>query len=128
MTITLDTPHPYDPGHGQPVLTFPEVKIVQIDHEIVGHCMVLHMQYGETAGDGEWVGTPVVPRYEEVIENFQGVPDGEGGWLLEPDPKYDLYMVSTFPENTTDPSYDQDSKALYQYLIDDSRYEGTISP
>lgn len=127
MSILLDTPHPFDPGHGQAVLNFPEVMIVQVDHEIVGQRLVLHMQYGETI-DGEWIGTPVVPRFEEVIENEQGYPDGEGGWIEEPDPKYDLFMVSSFAPNTTDYLYDINAVALYQYLIDDNRYAGSINP
>ncbi len=126
MSIQLTTPHPFDPGHGQAVLTFPEVMIVQVDHEVVGHCLVLHMQYGETI-DGEWVGTPVMPRFEEVIENFQGVPDGEGGWLEEPDPVYDLFMSSTSASSTETPLYDENAKALYQHLLDDNRYDGTIN-
>ena len=101
MSIALTTPHPFNPGHGQPVIEYPEVMIVQVDHEVVGQRLVLHMQYGTTVA-GDWVGAAEVPRHEEVIENYQGTPDGLGGWLEEPDPKYDLFMVSTVPANTSE--------------------------
>jgi hypothetical protein len=82
-------------------------------------------------------------QHQEVIENFEGLPDGEGGWLIgkkvngvwivdptgeemDPDPSYDLFMVSTFPSSINNQLYEENSNALYQYMIDDDRYEGAI--
>lgn len=126
MSITLTTPQQYDPGHGQSPISVPEVKIYQVDHEIVAKRLILHMQYGTTIS-GDWIGQPEMPVHSEVIYNFDGMPDGEGGWVQEPDPAYDLFMVSTFPSSTSNLLYDENATALYQYLLDDGRYEGTIT-
>ena len=127
MSIALTTPQPFERGHGLPQLSYPEVMIVQVDHGIVEHRMVLHMQYGETVAD-EWIGSPEMAIHQEVICNFEGVADGEGGWLEEPDPAYDLLMVSSFASSTTTFLYDEVATVLYQYLLDDGRYEGAINP
>ncbi len=127
MSIALTTPQPFERGHGLPQLLYPEVMVVQVDHGIVDQRLVLHIQYGETIA-GAWIGSPAMGIHQEVIHNFEGVADGEGGWLEEPDPAYDLLMVSTFASSTTTFLYDEVSAALYQYLLDDGRYVGTINP
>ncbi len=141
MSFQLDTPQNHDRGHGQPLVTYPEVKIVQVDHLIVAKRLVLHMQYGETIA-GEWVGSPDMAWHQEVIDNFEGLPDGEGGWQIgkkvngewvvdptgdpmEPDPAYDLFMVSTFPTSTANLLYDENASAFYTYMADDGRYAGS---
>lgn len=126
MSILLDTPQAFSLGHGQPDVSFPEVKIVMVTQEIVAKRLVLHMQYGATVA-GEWVGSPDAPMSQQVIENFEGMADGLGGWIEEPDPKYDLFMVSQFAESTTTYLYDENSRALYQYLLDDDRYAGSTT-
>lgn len=126
MSILLDTPQSFDPGHGQPSIQYPEVKIVQVDHEIVAKRLVMHLQYGETVA-GEWSGSPHMEKHAEAIENFAGNPDGDGGgWLpgQEPDPAYDLFMVSQFASSTQTHLYDENARALYQYLLDAGVYEG----
>ena len=127
MTINLTTPQPFEQGHGRPTLTYPQVMAVQIDQGVVGRHLTMHMQYGDHDGEGEWVGSPNFPAFIEVIENFAGIADGEGGWIEEPDPVYDLFILSTYPASTSNPLYDENSDALYQYLLDDGRYEGTIA-
>ena len=117
MSILLTTPQAHDPGHGGAIVSYPEVKIVQVDHEIVSKRLVLHMQYGETIA-GDWIGALDMDRGLEVIENDQGTPDGEGGWLEEPDPAYDLFMISQFAESLTAYLYDENARALYEHLID----------
>ena len=64
-------------------------------------------------------------QHQELIYNFEGTPDGEGGWVNEPDPAYDLFMISQFASSTTTLLYDENSDALHQYLLDDGRYAGT---
>jgi hypothetical protein len=125
MSILLTTPQVFERGHGQSAVTHPEVKIVQVDHEIAAKRLVMHIQYGETV-DGDWVGSPYVEKHYEVIENFLGNPDSEGGWLpgQEPDPAYDLFMISQFASSTSTYLYDENARALYQYLLDAGIYEG----
>jgi hypothetical protein len=127
MSILLTTPQSFDPGHGQATIQYPEVKIVQVDHDIVAKRMVLHLQYGETIND-DWHGSPLMEKHFEVIENFAGNPDGNGGgWLpgQEPDPAYDLFMVGHQASSTQTLLYDEVASALYQYLLDEDIYEGT---
>ena len=126
MTITLTTPETSNPGHGHSGTSYPEVKIVQVDHDIIAKRLVLHMQYGETVS-GEWVGSIDMERHTEPILNFEGIADGLGGWTEEPDPAYDLFMVSQYASSTSTFLYDEVSTVLYQYLIDDGRYVGTIT-
>jgi hypothetical protein len=122
MSILLTTPETFNPGHGQPTIVYPEVKIVQVDHEIVAKRLVLHMQYGETI-DGDWIGSPHMYKHVEIIENFEGIA-GQDDWIEEPDPRYDLFMVSQFAESTTAYLYDENARALYQYLLDQGIYAG----
>jgi len=126
MSITLTTPQPFNRGHGLPDLSFPEVKVIMVTHEIVAKRLVMHMQYGETVG-GDWVGSPDMLINQELIENFEGTADGDGGWLSEPDPAYDLFIASQFASSTSAYLYDENATALYQYLLDDSRYVGDIT-
>jgi len=126
MPITLTTPQTFEPGHGQASIDYPEVKIVQVDWEIVGKRLVLHMQYGETI-NGDWKGSPEMAWHPEPIFNFEGVPDGDGGWVDEPDPAYDLFWVALSASSTQTLLYDENSTAFYQYLLDDGRYVGAIT-
>ncbi len=126
MSILLTTPQTFSRGHGLSDVSFPEVKIVMVTQEVVAKRLVLHMQYGATVA-GEWVGSPDTPMAQELIANFEGTADGEGGWIDEPDPAYDLFMLSQFAQSTSTYLYDENARALYQYLLDDGRYVGSTT-
>ena len=62
-----------------------------------------------------------------IVENDPGTPDGEGGWLEEPDPEYDLFMISNFASSTQTYLYEENANALYQHLLDEGIYVGVIA-
>jgi len=125
MTIILDTPFSYDPGHNHPVTLFAEVKIVRFFLDSLDERVVMYLQYGDTV-DGDWIGAVGIGVHEEAIYNFEGTPDGEGGWIELPSPDYDLFILGQFATSVATFLYDEVSASLEQYLIDDGRYNGTV--
>ena len=126
MTIQLTTAFQLPAMHGQPAATYNEVKILVVGINLWEKEIALTVQYGNTNADGDWQ-PGLVDTTVHVIRNVEVVVDADGNEVQPADPEYDLFMASTFPKNMNDPSFDQDAEALYQHLIDEGMYTGTIN-
>ena len=109
MEILLTTP--YDPGDADPEQTYARMKIRQLKHSVSGKEILCSCQYGNLV-EGEWVpgvasdvmwhsihNTDTVMHYDNLVS--QSVVAGE--------------LVWTAPQ-----------KRVYQWLIDEGKYSGTI--
>ena len=129
MTIQLTTPMQMPAVHGQPAETNNEVKIVAIGIVPFGEYKEITMtcQYGNTDQDGDWAPSTQVPKMVHTIENTEATVDPDtGGELVPADPAFDLYVASSFPSSLQNTLYDEVAESLYQHLIDEGIYAGTI--
>lgn len=123
MSITLDTPIQQPPLHGAPAATYGEVKIIVVGLSLVEKQLALTCQYGDTV-DGDWVPSPLPSIVHTLCNHEQVISNQEV--LVEADPAYDLFMVGAFASSTSTYLYDEVAESLYQYLIDEGIYAGTI--
>jgi len=125
MSITLTTPLTFDPGHGLPVEVLNEAKINAFRVDIIGKTLMIDTQYGNTVG-GTWVSGSA-PGHTHLIENKPAQinyadPDNS----LEADPVYDTLMGTSLTSAAGSPLYGEVGVSLYQVLVDEGIYEGTI--
>jgi len=129
MTISLTTPFNYDPGHGKPIVVCNEVKIVEtrVNTERESGFIILMCKYGN--GNGNFM--PVDPRpSRHRIENIPAkTAMNEEGVIVEveaADPKYDDFISSCKTAAANLLVMDEVSRHLYQWLLDEGIYSGTI--
>lgn len=124
MPILLDTPFQYSPGHAAAPESYPEAKIVFFSVDIEGRELTVRIQYGTTV-DGLWVPGRA-PEHNVIVEN-RDAHIGPGNVQVLPDPAYDTLVggaATMLP--TGSPLYSEVALSLYQYLIAQGLYEGTI--
>lgn len=130
MPILLTTPLQQPALHGQPAASYGEVMIIAFGVQTVDKQLSITCQYGNTVGN-EWQPSPL-PSVVHTVENTDQIttvpqtPDDQVELIQEADPAYDLLMVSTHALSTTTLLYDEVSTSLYQYLIDEGIYDGSI--
>ena len=126
MTIALTTPFTYDPGHGNTPESLGEVKIIDFHVSIVESWLTLVTQYGNTV-EGVWLPGSA-PGHDITIRNTPEIthPD-DPGQSIPADPAYNILVGTSLTTATGVPVYGEVSNGLYQYLIDNVHYVGTIS-
>lgn len=135
MPILLDTPHRYDPGHGQPAIDYPMVIIQTMSMLAPQRMLVLRMQYGQVV-DGVWDGSPEEPhglriRDEPAETSTQVDPDTGAPVDVEVKAANPAFsnLRSSFVIEAGDvgkSGYDVVGAFLYQYLITLGYYQGTV--
>ena len=128
MPIQLTTPKSVgDLDPGAPSGQYNQAKIVAQTLKTEEKQIMITVQVGNTV-DGSW-RKGVMPQQTYTIMNGADHEDpehpGDPNYIIPGVPDYDN-LVSELPANTTDPIYDHAAKALYQYLIDQGLYVGTI--
>lgn len=142
--ILLETPHTYDPGHGQPSIVYPKVAIAHVGLGISKDRIIFTMQYGDGAVIlGTWQSKMKPFKLPPIQDKAAVMAIGEGP--LDPeDPdspivmqQYEAEPASTDftdmrdglivrPEHVGIPFYHALGGEWYQYLIDKGYYSGTI--
>lgn len=126
MAITLTNPFTFQPGHGLPAETLNEVKIVSFSVDIVAKVLKISTQYGNHVND-VWVPGNA-PGHVHRIENHPeqiNLADPENS--IPANPVYDNLMATSLTPAAGVPIYDVVGTSLYQVLLDEGLYEGTIS-
>ena len=122
MPILLDTPFQFSPGHNKPIETYNEVKIVKFAVDIAISELHLLIQYGNTVS-GVWVAGQAQIN-SVFVENLEDRVDG--GVEIPAFPAYDILVGTSVTTGTGISLYNDVAQNLYQYLIDQEIYEGTI--
>jgi hypothetical protein len=114
--------------HGSPAEQYNEVKIVAInivpfgdDKEITMTC-----QYGNTDNDDEWQPSIRLDKMPHTILNRDVVVDADGNEVEPAEPNYDLFVLAAVTSAPGAYIYDEVAESLYQWLLDEGIYEGTI--
>ena len=125
MTILLTTPLVHEPGHGQASETYNEVKILTYRPWTTKGKLEIVTTYGNTV-NGAWVNGKTHQRII-LVKNTEAETDGEVE-LTPADPAYDNFVGSVFvtQEDVGKLLYGVVSDDLYQYLIDEGHYAGTV--
>ena len=137
MTIELTTPLTYDPGHGGAPEVLNEVKVIDFHVNIVEFWLTMTTQYGNTV-DGAWIAGNA-PGHDVHIQNtpVQVHPD-DPEQSIPADNAYNIMIMTKVLAATIsalaleDPVpdlyvYNLVSDGLYQYLLDNGHYIGTIN-
>lgn len=123
--IQLTTAFELPAMHGQPAATYTEVKIIAIGINLWEKEIAVTSQYGNTDGNGDWQ-PGIIETVVHVINNIPVQVDADGNQITPADPEFDLFVASSFPSSINNPLYDEVADTLYQHLIDEGIYTGTI--
>ena len=119
MPISLTTAFSYEPGHGQSTISYGEVKIICFTQVTEENRIDMHVQYGDTV-DGKWV-PGVVPVHMLSIQDTPAIPPD-----IPAGNDYLMFVGTKYPTSTSNLLYVEVANTLYQYLIDQGLYAGTI--
>ena len=125
MSILLTTPLVHDPGHGQASETYNEIKVLWFRPWTTKNKMEIMTNYGNTV-DGAWVNGKTHANCI-LVQNKPAESDGEEE-TAPAEPAYDD-MVNGVVVTQADVGkllYSVVSDDLYQYLIDEGHYAGTV--
>lgn len=125
MAINLDTAFTYQPGHGLVQEILSEVKIIHFSIDIEAKVLTIRTQYGNHIND-VWVAGNA-PGHDHQIKNIPEIinyADPENS--IPADPVYDTLMATSLTPAAGLPLYGVVGASLYQVLIDEGLYEGTI--
>lgn len=121
MPIQLTTPK--DTGDLDPnAAQYAQVKIVHQGIDVSAKIITLRVELGNTV-NGAWQ-PGILPPSNYVIKNRPAVMVG-GVETAPASPAYDS-LVTQLPGNTTESIYAQSADILYQWLLDNGHYVGTI--
>jgi len=127
MPIVLTTPFSFDPGHGQPVESYGEMKIVEFVCGVQESQIRMRCQYGDTV-DGTWVpgnapesahvvedrpaaeNVPATSDYTDLVAASRTTADDE---ITPGDGGHSIYVGA--------------ARELYEWLIARGIYDGTIT-
>lgn len=132
MPILLDTPYPYQPV-GAPALTYSQAKIIGFEARVEpaeDAGTTIRVQYGETV-DGVWVPGLVPVVYVQIQDSPAEVGTNPAGEYVELVPRgvqYRGWVGTTFPTSTSNLLYAEVALALYQWLIDNGGFPGSVVP
>lgn len=132
MPIQLDTPHSFDPGHGQAVEQYTHVKIASFHAEVEESELIIIMRYGTIdPNTGSWVAGVAPPLQHRIWNEPDRLgprsvefPEGEP---IEGHDDYDDMVnaaVTQLPPGSR--VYDEFGLAIYQHLIAEGIYAGQI--
>lgn len=124
MTILLTTPLVHESGHGKVQETYNELKILCFRPWTVQRKIEIIVNYGNTVDD-LWVGGKT---HQNVIL-VKNTPAQTDGFVetAPADPAYDVLHVLVVTQDDVGKSmHEQVLKQLYQYLIDEGFYAGTV--
>lgn len=127
MSITLTTPLNFEPGHGLPMEVYNEVSIVDFHVKLRQKEMKVLVEYGNTNAGGIWV-----PGKAEkgcvVIRNIPAYEDAAGVQHLD-DPQFDIIVGTQIVQAAEVGAriYDIVGLHLYQWLVDNGYYPGTVN-
>lgn len=134
MPLLLTTPHTEPAKHGQPAKNYAMVMLETFTVKAPARTIILRLQYGNVL-NGKWVSDlePFGLRIHNTPAVMQTGQDPETGEWVEvevtpADLQFDQ-MVAAFVIRTSDTSklgYNVVAAFLYQWLIDNGYYEGTI--
>ena len=122
MPILLDTPFQFSPGHAKPAETYNEVKIIKFSVDVSIGQLHLLVQYGNTVSTVWQAGKAEI---KPVFVEDRG-PTVDGGVEIPADPAYSTLVGTSVTSGTGISLYNDVSLNLYQYLIDEGLYAGTI--
>jgi len=127
MTILLDTPLDYPPGHGLPSEVLAEVQIVEFKVDVTGRAITIHVQYGNTVND-HWVpGSSPTYQIRLADEPEQiNFATGEGS---PANPAFSMIVGLTFvaADDVGERLYDVVARSLFKHLSDNEPgFAGTV--
>lgn len=124
--MPLDLTTPFQTGDLDPNGPYSQVKIVKMTHDSVAETIEIQVEYGNTAL-GEW--EPGVKEQEMyLVENSPAEYDDQGNETVPAGTDYDLLVAKLCGVgNDNTPIYTRVKQELYQWLIDEGYFAGTIS-
>lgn len=124
MSIVLNTPLSFSPGHGAEPETYNEVMITRFDVDIVGRQLSMTTRYGNTV-NGKWVAGKAEPRVFFIENTPDEMRDGEPVLGIK---HYDLLAAAVTQLPPGSLIYDELGIALYAHLMATvPEYAGTLS-
>ncbi|KKN85956.1 hypothetical protein LCGC14_0273680 [marine sediment metagenome] len=145
MPILLTTSVTYPAAHGKPAEVYSELKAHELRGRIHARKLEIQVQYGNTV-DGKWLGGKL-PIAHYLLENVAPEEDPQGNIITPADPRYDVFMATTFGPSAVDiinriiagtlaPTdalaeldqlYLENGEAIYSWLqLQEPSYAGTI--
>lgn len=116
MELLLTTPVDVD------AVSCTKVKIIAATVDYRGDFIRMECQFGNTSGS-DWVESSRVDAH--VIRDVAQVGESGDDWYVAPTTKLNDFKT-TSSSNNGEMSYDAIERSLYQYLIDEAIYPGTI--
>ena len=138
MPLLLDTPYTFDPGFGNAPETAVMVIIESVHIHLLEGDLLIQCEYGNVV-DGAWVAisTPVhqvhIRNEEDEVQWDQGPPNADGT-QGEPVPvvmkhgakHFDILRATALTAAADAPVFDEVKRHLYQYLLDQGTFVGSI--
>jgi len=132
MPLLLDTPYTFDPGFGKPPEDAAMVIIESVHLHLLESELIVQCEYGNVV-DGAWVAI-ATPIHQVFIRNEPGDvvwdKDAEGNPVpipVTPDqPHFDEFRAASLTAAAGLPVFDEAKRHLYQYLLDQGIFAGSI--